>query len=62
MVELTYLLIAWMWDVRENGVKNDSKVFGLGNYKKGVVIRLVLPKTTEESKWFFCLLVFILFC
>lgn len=42
MVELTYLLIAWMWEVREKGVKNGSKVFGLSNYKKGVVIRLGL--------------------
>lgn len=34
---LIYLLMNWMWDLREKGVKNDPKIFGLSNCKNGVV-------------------------
>lgn len=36
-VELIYLLMNYMWDVREKGIKNGSKVFGLSNYKNEVI-------------------------
>lgn len=60
-VELMYLLMDYMWDVREKGVKNDFKVFDLSNYKSKVI------SYSDEEDWRrirvgFLFACFIMFC
>lgn len=60
-VELIYLLMDYMWDVREKGVKNDPKVFDLSNYKYEVISYLD-EEDCRRIRVGFLFACFILFC